>query len=420
MIKKAPFFISLLCFMPLSQHSLLAEETTQAETTTEYQKQPTIQPVEPFTAKVTKNKVRMRLQPSFEGQVIRELGKDQMVIVQGQADEFFAIKPMQDMKAYIYRTFVLDNVIEGTRVNVRLKPDLDAPVIAQLNSGDKIKGQIHPTNSKWMEIVIPNTVHFYIAKEYLEKVGDADHMARMEKRRDDVYQLLSTTSTITQAEMQKPFDQIHLESIISNYKHIMLDYPDYPDAAAKAQEQLTDLQNIYAAKKVQYVEQRSQEAAKAMEQQNKKLADDLKAQKAQVSQLQQQLQKEQTVAATDGPIPKKQAPLPFNMVAWISTEDTLFTQWSKQTGNDSPVAFYEDQKAKSFTVQGIIDTYNRSVKNKPGDYMLISASTKLPIAYLYSTQVNLQNYVGHEVVVRVSSRPNNNYAFPAYYVHSIE
>lgn len=422
MIKTAPFFISLLCFMPLSHQFVLAEEeSSQAEAATEYtQKQPTLQSVEPFTGKVTKNKVRMRLQPNFDGQVIRELGKDQMVIVDGQADDFYAIRPMQDMKAYIYRTFVLDNVIEGTRVNVRLKPDLDSPVIAQLNSGDKVKGQIHNTNSKWMEINIPDAVHFYIAKEYLEKVGDVDHMARTEKRRNDVYQLLNTTTALTQAELQKPFDQIRLESIISNYKHIALDYPDYPEVATKAQEQLNDLQNTYAAKKIQYLEQRSQQASQALEQQNKQLAEDLKAQKAQLTQLQQQLQKDQTVAASEPPTQKKLAPLPFNMVAWIPSEDALFTQWSRETGNDSPIAFYEDQKAKSFTVQGIIDTYNRSVKNKPGDYMLISASTKLPIAYLYSTQVNLQNFVGHEVVIRVSSRPNNNYAFPAYYVHSIE
>lgn len=53
---------------------------------------------------------------------------------------------------------MLDNTIEGNRVNVRLEPNLEAPIIAQLNAGDKIEGQISALNSKWYEIT-PLTPH---------------------------------------------------------------------------------------------------------------------------------------------------------------------------------------------------------------------------------------------------------------------
>jgi len=44
----------------------------------------------------------------------------------------------------------------------------------------------------------------------------------------------------------------------------------------------------------------------------------------------------------------------------------------------------------------------------------------LGVAYLYSTQVNLEDFVGKRVTLLVSPRPNNNFAFPAYYVFEVE
>jgi hypothetical protein len=40
----------------------------------------------------------------------------------------------------------------------------------------------------------------------------------------------------------------------------------------------------------------------------------------------------------------------------------------------------------------------------------------LPIAYLYSTQVDLQGKVGQAVTLQAAPRPNHHFAFPAYFV----
>ncbi|MGD0665819.1 MAG: hypothetical protein ABSA17_08880, partial [Rhabdochlamydiaceae bacterium] len=67
---------------------------------------------------------------------------------------------------------------------------------------------------------------------------------------------------------------------------------------------------------------------------------------------------------------------------------------------------------------GIVEPYASMVKHKPGDYVL--KDKDLPKAYLYSTQVNLQEYVGKKVSILVVPRSNNNFAFPAYFVLSVE
>ena len=61
----------------------------------------------------------------------------------------------------------------------------------------------------------------------------------------------------------------------------------------------------------------------------------------------------------------------------------------------------------------------REIKNKPGDFILRDNSD-IPLGYLYSTQVDLKAFEGKEVSVLVVSRPNNHFAFPAYYVINIE
>ncbi|MBA3722839.1 MAG: SH3 domain-containing protein [Parachlamydiaceae bacterium] len=374
---------------------------------------------EPFTGKVTKNKVRMRLQPNFDGASLREMNRDQLIVIVGEEDDFYAVQPPSDMKAFIFRTYVLDNVIEGTRVNVRLQPDLEAPVIAQLNSGDRVNGHIYPANNKWLEIPIPNSTRFFIAKEYIEKVGDADYVARLDKRREDVYRLLNTTKAVSDAEMQKQFPLINLDGIVANYKKIILDYKDFPEAGVKAQAYLNEVQDAYTKKKIAFLEQQSQQSAQALEQKNKKLSEELDAHKNKLNHLEKQVQNGQSVPQ-DNVSNRKPTQLPYNMATWIPAENSLCTTWSQENNNNDPAAFYQDQKQKAFVLKGIVDSYNRPVKNKPGDFMLLNASSRLPIAFLYSTQVNLQDYLGHEVSIMVVPRPNYNYAFPAYFVISVE
>jgi len=44
----------------------------------------------------------------------------------------------------------------------------------------------------------------------------------------------------------------------------------------------------------------------------------------------------------------------------------------------------------------------------------------LPVGYVYSTMINLESLVGKKVTLVGVSRPNNNFAFPAYFVLSAE
>jgi len=162
----------------------------------------------PFTGKVTRNKVRLRLQPSLEGQVVRELDCGDMLVIVDERDDFFAVRPPADIKGYVFRPYVIDGTIEGNHVNVRLLPDTEAPIIAQLNGGDYVDGAICPTASKWYEITLPSTAQLWVCKEYLEQIGPPNFMAETARRRGEANALLSDAFIAAQQQMAKPFPSI--------------------------------------------------------------------------------------------------------------------------------------------------------------------------------------------------------------------
>lgn len=442
MRKTTPSLLTVIsCLLPLSQ-PLLAEtsNTPQLTPVRQVEKESntrTDPKFEPFTGKVVKNRVRLRLQPNFDGPIIKELSRDNLLIITGETEDFYHIQPSPDMKAYIYRTYVLDHVVEGTKVNVRLQPDLDAPVIAQLNSGDHVEnGVVIPANNKWLEIKMPATTRFYVAKEYVEKVGDAHFITRLEKRREEAAHLLNTTIAMNQAEMQKPFDQINIDEIANNYKHLAVNYSDFPEVSAKAKELLTLLQENYISRKIAYLEAQAKNSSVLLENKNKQLTDELYVHRNKISELEQQLQtehfqrektQEEMVNTETNPLiqtlPGRKtisATFPSHMLTWMPVEDALFAAWSKETGNPNFDAFYREQQQKAFVLRGVVEPYLRPVKNKPGDYVLINPASGLPTAFLYSTKINLQDYVGHQVSVVVAPRPNNHFAYPAYFVITLE
>ncbi len=99
-------------------------------------------------------------------------------------------------------------------------------------------------------------------------------------------------------------------------------------------------------------------------------------------------------------------------------EESLYLAWSSRNEDRSLDEFYDTQRQEGMVITGIVEPYVAPVKMKPGDYVI--KDKDLTKAYLYSTQINLNEYVGKKVTVMVTPRSNNNFAFPAYFVLSVE
>lgn len=415
-------FTAILASTPCLETRIFAdadsvtEETQPATETTEPVKEAAKTPekikktIPAFTGKVTKNRVRMRIQPSLDSPILKELNNGDLLIIDGEVDDFYTVKPAQDQKAYVFRTFILDGAVEGTRVNVRLEPSIDSPVIAQLNSGDRVKGIISPLNSKWMEIQTPETTRFFVAKDFIENIGGPNKLAEITKRKEEVEKLYTESYATSHLEMQKDYENIHLEGATGNLNKIINNYADFPEYVEKSKSLLSTLQDSYTKKKLAYLEAAAQKNNQTLEAQNR----ELQAKENLLNQMQfikGQIE-DSTVASSMSPTAK--------MASWAPAEQAAYEAWAAEQTNPSLEEFYRLQDQEAVILRGILETYNKNVKNKPGDFVLINPANHLPIAYLYSTKINLQDKVGQQISVRGAERPNNNFAFKAYYVISIE
>lgn len=344
-------------------------------------------PFSPFTGKIKARKVRLRASADLEARVVKELNKQDLLVVVGEKGDFYAVEPPAGSKAYVFRSFVLDGIVEGNRVNVRLEPSLDAPVIGHLNNGDRIDGTLSSLNNKWFEIAPPQGTRFYVAKEYVESIGGPEVKAKLDKRRSSAEQLFDAATLLTTAEMKKSFQEMDIERIQHNYQTIINDFSEFSDLCDKAKQGLTALQEEFTQRKIAFLEDK---------------AEINMGSSSHVA----------TTSHTDQMNPTDR------MKMWEPLEESLYLAWSSRNEDRSLDEFYDSQRQEGMVITGIVEPYNAAVKMKPGDYVI--KDKDLTKAYLYSTQINLHDYVGKKVSVMVTPRSNNNFAFPAYFVLSVE
>lgn len=365
-----------------------------------------------FTGKITGNRVRLRANADLDSKIIKEFSKDDLVLVTGEKNGFYAVEPVKGTKGYLFRSYVLDNVVEASKVNVRLEPSTEASIVTQLETGTHVDGTISKLNSKWLEIDLPKEARFYVAKEYVESVGRPELFETIQKRKVEVTQALSDACALSQTEMRKPFEQINIELIKSNFNHIVENYSDFKEQQAKAKEFSNLIQETYLQNKIAYLESKNKETSQEYE---KRLASlECKLQKEQIQPVGSELKQEDAVLPSQATL--AQNTLPCNV--WESVEDRLFTAWARANNGQNKKEFYQAQLPSAVVLKGVIERYNVMVQNRPGDFVL--KVNGMPVAFIYSTCIDLNERVGKEVTVSGLRRPNNHFAYPAYYAISMQ
>lgn len=402
MSKSFKFFCASLCVF--SFHALFADgfapedafsDCPSAVSETQpisFTMQQATEAFEPFTGKVKGRKVRIRLKPNLESHVVAEMQPDELLSVIGEKEDFWIITPHKDIKAYVFRGFVFDNVIEGNRVHIRLEPSSDAPSIGFFHSGDHVTNPIISSiNNKWLEISPPPQVQFYVAKQYVEYVGGPEVKEQFDARIATAEQKLAAANLFAKSDLHKNVEDIDFQKRVDSYNELINEYKDLAIISEQARDSLADFQEKYLHKRIQYLEE--------LQSQNT-YSDNL---------------------AEDGRFDEDNAVCvnqTDKMKMWEHVEEALFLTWSNIHYNKTMPDYYKEQQITSSVISGIVEAYNSPVKSKPGDFIL--RDKDVPVAYVYSTVVNLQDLVGKRVSLIAAPRPNNNFAFPAYFVLDVK
>ena len=340
-----------------------------------------------FTGKITSKKVRLRTEPNVDSSIIAEAKAGQHFLVVGQVNDFYVIKPSSQTKFYVYRTYVIDGTIEGNNVNIRLEPNIDSPVVMQLQSGTNVCGEVCKDNSKWLAIDPPEGAYFYIAQEFVDRIGDSEYIHKAEVREQEVVALLQQMQRNVEEEVKKPFHAMDMEEAEQISMKFITYYNDFTEEVQQATNLLHQLKEDYLTKKAKNLNVVDEETDKQPDIQNAAL-------------------EEETIEMTT------------MQQKWHQLEYNLYLNWMQ----DQPDKKFEDFKKvsmeKAVRMQGKIERFESDLPTKPGDYLLIQDG--LPVAYLYSLDVNLDDYVGKEMSFSAVQRHNNHFAFPSYCILQAE
>ncbi len=304
-----------------------------------------------FTGKLTNNKVRIRAKADLESPIIRQMSKNDHLLIIGEEGEFFAIEPLKDTKAYVFRSYILDNVVEANRVNVRLEPHVDAPIIGQLKAGDKVLGAVCSLNHKWLEITPPKGSRFFVAKEFVANVGGPEVLVTMEKRKTQVEELITSAYLNAEAECKKNYEEMAPQQAIDQFQNILRNFADFPQAQTRAKEGLALLKETYLNKKIVYLEARAELSTTAKQELlAKHKAENTELFAESPVKVDPSIWKNRATAKKEG------------LTFWDTLEESLYLSWSAFHSGKNFDDYMAEQKANATVLNGTLEPYTADVK----------------------------------------------------------
>jgi len=237
-------------------------------------------------------------------------------------------------------------------------------------------------------------------------VGDVAYFHRVEATREHAKTRLEELQSDVAVELRKPFPDINLARQVNELKAIAEQKQDFPEYASRAEDLVKSTQDQYLQLSQSY--QATQKVlARVADEKSKEVE-----------------QKNAQVAMIDSGAPlcqeSKGASSKSLSYSLEQQEAKLLAQAIEAGNTASSEAFYAAEFRSSDELFGQLIPYDRAVKNRPGDFMLVDAKTKVPLAYLYSSRIDLCPCVGKLVRLLVAKRPNHNFALPAFFVLEVK
>ena len=87
------------------EHHIPQTVTKLAKTSAEVSVADTDANYKAFTGRILGGGVRMRLHADVDSSVVKELAKNDLVVVRSEKADFYAVEPPSDLKVYIFRRY---------------------------------------------------------------------------------------------------------------------------------------------------------------------------------------------------------------------------------------------------------------------------------------------------------------------------
>lgn len=124
--------------------------------------------------RVTGQRVNLRAKADLQSEVVGQVGDGDVLSVKSFQDEWVEVVPPESVDLWVYREFVQDNKVAGTKLYVRAGPGINYTVVGMLGRDEKIspRGEF----GEWIRIAPPASCSLWVSRAYLE--GGAPEKAR--------------------------------------------------------------------------------------------------------------------------------------------------------------------------------------------------------------------------------------------------
>ena len=277
--------------------------------------------------------------------------------------------------------------VVGNNVRVRLKPDTNSKIICTLNKDFVVT--ITNEDGMFYQILAVEKSPLYVYKKFVNhgKIDGNNVNVRSEPNQQ--------STVITQLNNDDRIDVV--DSDTSTDKWIAIAPPNSV--------------RYYISKN--YVKQIDEKTAWTLiQEQNKpttpEIIDTVKVEKE--VQPKEDITSTNTLVTHNIDIPFEQ----FVRPQWVDLETDIYSRWKQKHSNGDYQHFLATESEFARLEHGRIVKVHKVSLNHPGDFILYDG--KKPIAYIFSTTIDLNDYNNQEKKLMLTERPNNMWGLPAYKV----
>lgn len=321
-----------------------------------------------FTGVITGNSVRLRLHPSVTSPILREFDRDQLILVEGESDDFYRVSGRGLLKGYIFRSYVIDNIVEASHLHIRDEPSTEGVILGKLSQGEEVSATVCSYNSKWLEIELPQEISFYISKDFVQKYGEASIAINYYKKRSLFEKLFAAANFLVDQELSLNYQEIEYPKIQNTFESLLAQYEEIEDLKSTITSAYKRAQESFLKKKMHYLEEQTQVTKNELEDYQKPIVDHKSS---------------NNFSEPD----RDSNPTQLNLWMsnyWLDVENSLFKKWLITNPDQTLHDFYYRERQRSIALTGKLESYRYLMQSRPGDYLLRD-QYGVPLAYLYST-----------------------------------
>jgi uncharacterized protein YgiM (DUF1202 family) len=210
----------------------------------------------PFIGRLNTDRVNLRIGPDINTPVIRTLEQGTILFVTGKVTEWFSVRLPEDVPLYIYRRLVsIQNGIarvDRDNINIRTGPGTNFLIIGRAKKTDTFS--IIKIEDEWVRVKPSDELIGWIFGEFVKYEMEVEEHLKKIKLEQEVKDLFKQAEEMFNTTFKEGYDlkQIDVETIKNRYQPILSD--KYPDGIWKqnARQRILELKLKLARK--QYLE----------------------------------------------------------------------------------------------------------------------------------------------------------------------